>query len=160
MASSVVTARFTTVMPSAAMMPANRPETCSPGSMTETSSTTAPLRATTPRPSVSTVSGSASHTTSGHSNALMSPISAAAPNAAGTLYTWMSVNSALRASSVAADSSHTSRILATGRTRRFVTTVIDVRVGYAARISSATVMAKRGPPSDDLTTEVVTATGT
>ena len=69
-ASSDVTAVVTIVMTSATMIPSSRVEISSPGASAATSRIIAPLSTIAPRPSVSTVSGSASLITSGHSRPL------------------------------------------------------------------------------------------
>ena len=78
MASSEVTAVLTTVSPKATITPTPKRVTSTPGSISATTRTTRPLSTSTPSPSVSTVNGSATRITSGHTSALTSPITTAA----------------------------------------------------------------------------------
>ena len=56
---------LTTVIPIATTIPAHTSSTCIPGSIWETPQTTAPFSTSTPRPSVSTVNGSATRMSNG-----------------------------------------------------------------------------------------------
>src|SRR4051812_19031352 len=118
MASSVVTVVFTTVSRMATAIAAPRLFTSSPGSGALTSSTTPPLRTSTPRPSVSTVMGRSSLIASGQISALTRPISAAAPSAAPKSLTSTLANIVLARSNAPAVTSNTTTTRSTGRPTR------------------------------------------
>ncbi len=108
---------LTTVTVRASAIPADSDATSKPGAIADASRTMPPLRTTTPRPSVITVSGSANHSTRGHTSALRRPIKAAAVSAAARLLTLIPLSTAPRATITAVVSNQMTTIRSTGRCR-------------------------------------------
>ena len=109
-ASALVAAVSTRLTQSVITTAPAKVDTCSPRLSSESSHTTAPFTSNTPNPSVSTVKGSATRSSTGHTSAFSSPITAISHTAAPKLFSVTPGISSPTTQTVIAERIHTSRI--------------------------------------------------